>query len=79
MIATTTNTYHNLSEVKRCQNYTASVTAFSSEYRGITVIATQRTPGGTCTRNLYLSSKFCTLLEHLHDTQGFIVKPCVML
>ena len=53
-IATTPNTYYNFSEAKRCRNYTASVTAFSSEYRGTTVTITQRTPGGMCNLYLYL-------------------------
>ena len=51
-IATTLNAYYNFPEAKRCRNYTASVTAFSSEYHGTTVTITQRTPGGMY--NLYL-------------------------
>ena len=51
-IATTPNTYYNFSGTMRCQNYTASVTAFSSERHGTTVTITQRTPGGM--HNLYL-------------------------
>ena len=43
---TTTDTSYPLSSVLFCTFYTASVTAFSLEHKGNTVITIDKTPGG---------------------------------
>ena len=46
---TTNNTYYPItSMVQRCHEYTASVTAFSSEYHGDSVVNKEKPPGGVC-------------------------------
>ena len=43
---TTTNTIYPLPILELCQNYTANVTAFSSQHRSASVVTVQRAPGG---------------------------------
>ena len=46
---TTTDTYYPItSVVQRCHEYTANVTAFSSEYHGDSVVYKEKPRGGVC-------------------------------
>ena len=46
---TTTNTYYPITSiVQRCHEYTANVTAFSSEYHGDSVVYKEKPLGGVC-------------------------------
>ena len=44
----TTKTNYTLPDVQLCQNYTANVTACSTEYCGDSIVYGQSPPGGVC-------------------------------
>ena len=61
--STTTETSYTIKATQPCTNYSASVTAFSSEFTGISVSITDSSPGGESWLD-FMYIVFPTLITH---------------